>query len=207
MTKLTTVYLKDKPIYLSSELSEALLHEAQLIIQYSGESDIEGSLTVFEETKSIKSLLLFSEDYENLITAFFKRFKTIEASGGVVFNKKHEALFIYRFDRWDLPKGKLEKNETPELGGIREVEEECGVTGLSIESKLDNTYHCFEHNNERTLKITHWFKMHCDQEEQLLVPQTEEGITEVKWISKDELPEILSSAYYSIQAVIKQAFE
>jgi hypothetical protein len=49
--------------------------------------------------------------------------------------------------------------------------------------------------------------MHCDQAEQLLVPQTEEGITDVKWISKDELPKILSSTYGSIQAVVNQAFE
>jgi 8-oxo-dGTP pyrophosphatase MutT (NUDIX family) len=205
--KLTTVYLKDKPIYLSSELSEELLHQAQLIIQYSGESDIDGSLKVFEETKSIKSLLLFSENYETLLQTFFGKFKTIEASGGVVFNPNNEALFIYRYDRWDLPKGKLEKNETPEIGGIREVEEECGVTGLSIQKKLTNTYHCFEHNNEKTLKITHWYKMHCNNGEQTLVPQTEEGITEVKWFSKGDLPTVLNSAYGSIQSVIKQAFE
>lgn len=205
--KITTVYLKDKPIYLSNELSEELLLEVALIVQYSGDSDIDGTLKIFEETKSIKSLLIFSENYEQLVSDFFHRFKTIEASGGVVFNNQKQALFIYRYDRWDLPKGKLESNETPEEGGIREVEEECGIKGLSIQRKLANTYHCFEHNNERTLKITHWYKMDCSIENQSLTPQTEEGITDVKWFAKQELASVMSSAYGSIQSVINEAFE
>ena len=36
-------------------------------------------------------------------------------------------LFILRNVVWDIPKGKLEKGETPELAAVREIEEECGL--------------------------------------------------------------------------------
>ena len=34
-------------------------------------------------------------------------------------------ILIYRRKKWDLPKGKLKRNETKVRGGVREVEEEC----------------------------------------------------------------------------------
>ena len=36
-------------------------------------------------------------------------------------------LFIYRNDKWDLPKGKIEKNEVVIEAAVREVMEETGV--------------------------------------------------------------------------------
>jgi hypothetical protein len=45
--------------------------------------------------------------------AFLKRLKQsvtlIEAAGGLVKNENKDFLFIYRNDKWDLPKGKIEK--------------------------------------------------------------------------------------------------
>src|SRR4051794_38766340 len=58
---------------------------------------------------------------------FISYYTLIEASGGLVQNSKGEYLVIYRRGKWDLPKGKLEYDETPEQAGIREVEEECGI--------------------------------------------------------------------------------
>jgi len=45
---------------------------------------------------------------------------------------KNEILFIFRNGKWDLPKGKAEAKETINQTAIREVEEETGITGLSI---------------------------------------------------------------------------
>ena len=45
-------------------------------------------------------------------------------------------LFIYRFNKWDLPKGKLNKGEKKQDCAIREVEEECGICNLQIEMRL-----------------------------------------------------------------------
>ena len=50
----------------------------------------------------------------------------IYASGGVVFNN-NKLLMIYRNGFWDLPKGKMEINESELDCAVREVEEEGGV--------------------------------------------------------------------------------
>ena len=41
-------------------------------------------------------------------------------------------LLIYRRGKWDLPKGKLDYEESPEQAGVREVEEECGIGQLKL---------------------------------------------------------------------------
>ena len=51
----------------------------------------------------------------------------IEAAGGLVKNENGDYLFIYRNDKWDLPKGKIEKDEKTKVAAVREVEEECGI--------------------------------------------------------------------------------
>ena len=43
---------------------------------------------------------------------FCSKFIIIEAAGGVVYNNEDQVVMIFRNDFWDLPKGKLEKNET-----------------------------------------------------------------------------------------------
>jgi len=204
---LQTVFAKDKPIYLSNHLNEELMNASQLIVQYNGESDIELTVKLFEDNKNIKSLLLHNEDFEALHLAFISRYKTIEAAGGLVFNTKGEALLIHRYERWDLPKGKLEINESPEMGGVREVEEECGIKNIKIEKTLQKTYHCFEHNGEKTMKITHWYKMICTDENPQLTPQTEEGITDVKWFKIENLNDALKTAYGSVLMVVQEAIK
>ena len=76
---------------------------------------------------------LYHEKEEKLLKHLFKKLRVVTAAGGMVLNDKDEILFIYRKKRWDLPKGKTEKNETIESSAIREVEEETGVERM-IES-------------------------------------------------------------------------
>ena len=68
-------------------------------------------------------------------------------------------LFIFRKNKWDLPKGKVEKGETLENGAMREVEEETGVKKLKLISFAGMTYHVFRRNNQYRLKETYWFHM------------------------------------------------
>jgi len=53
---------------------------------------------------------------------FKQYFKIQKAAGGKVL-KEDKVLFIYRFNKWDLPKGKLEKGEAIEQCAVRESEE------------------------------------------------------------------------------------
>src|SRR5688572_219564 len=67
------------------------------------------------------------------------KFRIIKAAGGLV-RKKEKFLMIYRMKKWDLPKGKREKNEKSRETALREVEEECNIT-VKTGRKICTTWH------------------------------------------------------------------
>ena len=71
---------------------------------------------------------IITENWES----FCANYMLIEAAGGLVYNAKDQLLMIFRNGKWDLPKGKLEVGENIEQCAMREVEEECGISGLTI---------------------------------------------------------------------------
>ena len=105
-------------------------------------------LIKFLNKKNIKSVHLFHKNRNKLLKDFFKLIPTVIAAGGKILNSKSDTLFIYRNDKWDLPKGKAEKNEQLSETAIREVIEETGIKGISITKPLDITYHIFKRNEE-----------------------------------------------------------
>ncbi|MBA9074476.1 8-oxo-dGTP pyrophosphatase MutT (NUDIX family) [Flavobacterium gossypii] len=125
-----------------------------------------------------------------------------KAGGGLVYNKKGEVLFIFRNGKWDLPKGGIEKGEEIEDTAIREVEEETGVSGLSITKKLQKTYHVFIRNGRYKLKITHWFEMKTDFEGTPM-PQEDEGIEKVAWLNPEQVQEALKNSYENIKLLFE----
>ncbi len=128
--------------------------------------------------------------------------KKILAAGGLVRHwSRDEILMIFRNGKWDLPKGKIEANEEKEYAAIREVEEECGVLGLEIVRPLIETRHTYTEKDVFIEKITFWFEMSCSPN-QTLVPQLEEGITEVRWLNYEETKEALKNSYSNIQSVV-----
>ena len=116
--------------------------------------------------------------------------------------KNHIILFIFRNGKWDLPKGKIEANETNELGAVREVEEECGIKISKLKGKIDVTYHTYLLDNKHILKSNHWFLMHADSN-QKLIPQAEENIEKVEWKKKDEIDRLLENSYDSIRELME----
>jgi len=133
---------------------------------------------------------------------FCSNYSLIEAAGGVVYNLENQLLMIFRNNKWDLPKGKLEVNENIKECAIREVQEECGVSGLSIVNALRDTYHTYEINGEKILKRTYWFTMRTDFKGSL-EPQTDEGITEVVWVDKEQIVENLYNSFGNIKELLK----
>ena len=148
--------------------------------------------------KNTNSVHLFHKNKDKLLKYFFKLIPTVIAAGGKITNSKSETLFIYRNDKWDLPKGKTEKNEQLPQTALREVKEETGIKEVSINKPLDITYHIFRRNNEYRLKVTYWFDMFSDYEG-IFFPQLDEGITDVKWVKKDDLEEIKINSYPNIR--------
>jgi 8-oxo-(d)GTP phosphatase len=136
---------------------------------------------------------------ETLITEF----EIIHAAGGIVVNEKSEILMIYRLDHWDFPKGKIEPNEKTEVAAIREVMEETGIQKLDIKRKITTTYHTYVLDNSEILKETRWFEMSAHSSE-ILAPQTNEGITEVVWVSKEEVSHKLQNSYQNLKSLWNQ---
>lgn len=114
----------------------------------------------------------------------------LKAAGGVVVRENREsnqkaveALLIRRNGVWDLPKGKLEEDESIEECAIREVEEETGITPLELNQFLCTTVHTYRERGESVEKTTYWYLMSAGDEGayHMMSPQTEEGITGLRW--------------------------
>ena len=144
---------------------------------------------------------LIHKNPDKILKKFLKKLPNVIAGGGKVFNEKGEILFIYRNDKWDLPKGKTEKKETIEETSIREVEEETGVKGLKIIKSLDTTYHIFKRNGRYKIKITYWFEMKTSYDGKLCA-QENEGITKVAWLNNKESQEALGNSYANIKLLV-----
>ncbi|GIF18638.1 8-oxo-dGTP diphosphatase [Actinoplanes tereljensis] len=56
----------------------------------------------------------------------------VRAAGGVLYRTGGEICLVHRprYDDWSLPKGKLDADEHPLAGAVREVTEETGWTGV-----------------------------------------------------------------------------
>ena len=115
--------------------------------------------------------------------------------------KTNHFLFIFRNKKWDLPKGRINKNEEVKNAAIREVEEETGVQDLSIIKPLNTTYHIFKKNRKYRLKKTFWYLMHTDYSNKL-TPEKKEGIDKAVWIEKNAIVTLKSTMYQNINLVI-----
>jgi 8-oxo-dGTP pyrophosphatase MutT (NUDIX family) len=138
-----------------------------------------GYIEQLESGKS-RGIVMLTDNTRHAFTIFKQFCDHIEAAGGLVFNSRGEVLMIKRNGRWDLPKGKLDEGETIEEAALREVEEECGISGLRIVEKLAVTYHTYFISRQRVIKSTYWFGMETASDVKL-VPQLDEGITEAHW--------------------------
>lgn len=129
--------------------------------------------------------------------------RVIPAAGGVVYNPNKQILLIYRHKIWDLPKGKIDWGETDEMAALREVSEETGIKDLSIDKRLQPTFHIYNAGDNYVLKETHWFLMKCSSVS-ILKPQIEENITQVKWINLEEIEHYRPLMYPSLHQLINE---
>lgn len=132
--------------------------------------------------------------------------RSITAAGGVVFRQdkdQKEVLVIFRRGVWDLPKGKLEKGESIEQCAVREVAEEVGLSSNpQIYCPLPDTYHEYLQNGTKYGKTTHWFAMQLKHlPTNGFVPQQDEGIQEVRWMSLKEAQH--SVGYDNLEQVLE----
>lgn len=199
------VFINDRKIILASEFSEKMLKKEALFFFYQGKTSLTALLDFFEHSNFTKNLYIICPDIARLRDDFFAHFQFMEAAGGLVWDSRGRVLFIYRREKWDLPKGKIEKGERAHEAAVREVAEETGLSHLFITQELCLTYHIFrDEQNRQVLKCTHWYEMDFNGDE-TPVPQLDEDITKAEWFERSQMGIIKNKSFGSIREVMKKA--
>jgi ADP-ribose pyrophosphatase YjhB (NUDIX family) len=153
---------------------------------------------------NILSVIISTADAFSVKKYLRSKFRIVHAAGGLI-RKKEKFLMIYRMKKWDLPKGKKEKNEKYRRTATREVQEECNVT-VRIGSKICTTWHTYTMNKNAMLKKTKWYLMDC-LDDAKMKPALEEDIEELRWMTQKEVYHALEHSYKSISYVFEQYYE
>ena len=198
------IYFNEKPYFIIpiNEERPTLSNNISSVIESRNpaESMILNTITDLDSSKAA-AVIIYAADPGQTFEWFKKRFTLIQAGGGFVSNEKEEYLFIFRRGKWDLPKGKLDDNESIAECALREVEEETGLQDIELLNQLCNTYHVYHEKGKIILKESVWFNMTC-QSGQSLTPQMEEDILEIKWLAPSEWKNILDNIFPSIKDVL-----
>jgi 8-oxo-dGTP pyrophosphatase MutT (NUDIX family) len=192
-----TIFLRDRKIILSEPPEGQYSSEMSEVSNSNFKEPIKDRLNRFFKNEYSKEICFEHMNLNTLFNEIKSNFIFIEAAGGLVRNLKNELLVIRRFGRPDLPKGKTEKNETPEEAAIREVEEECGIRNPIITGMANPSYHIYFVKSQRILKKTYWFHMRYSGNE-VLVPQLKEAIVAAEWCGSDKIKEYQKTTYPSI---------
>lgn len=114
----------------------------------------------------------------------------VTAAGGYVTRRRPdrlEVLLIHRRGLWDLPKGKLDPDETIEECALREVREELGVADVELGQPLGATVHGYPERGKYRVKTTHWFEMTTTADQ--FFPEAEEDISAAEWVPWEQAVE------------------
>ena len=191
------VFFNQKPLILTNEIQDFSDNEPLLFIKYTSVAQI---IKALKSSKNRK-VFLYHKDIDKLWKSFKKKFPIVEAAGGLVERTDNKLLFIFRNNKWDLPKGGVEKKELIIEAAQREVTEETGVSDLIVQNQLSETFHIFKKGKRFRLKKTYWFKMSTKYMGET-IPQTEEGIKKIEWVSKEKIDEILNDAFENIRIIV-----
>jgi 8-oxo-dGTP pyrophosphatase MutT (NUDIX family) len=194
------IYINDNTLFIADRVPKQIAKIQQI------ETEGFDFLTFYKNLKkgTKKDYVLVHKNPKELFQAIKKKLTIIKAGGGLVANADGDFLFIFRNKKWDLPKGKVEKDEKLKKTAIREVEEECGVKIEKREDLLCKTYHIYELNGKVILKRTNWYKMNVKGVPKL-IPQKEEGIDKAVWLSPNKLDMVVKNTFPSIMDVIETA--
>jgi 8-oxo-dGTP pyrophosphatase MutT (NUDIX family) len=197
------VFFNDSTIQIGEDDKKSLKNNIAQTIDCENYGFVKKMISEIESYGKTIHIEIQNNDIDKLWGCFKSQLNEIPAAGGLVLKNDDLLLFIKRLGVWDLPKGKIEKHETPEGAAIREVEEECGVSGLKIIRPLDSTFHIYrspylKFPDNLVLKETKWFLMSCEGS-QSLVPQVEESIEEARWFTINQLDEVMENTYSSLR--------
>ena len=196
------VFFNQKPLILTNKLHKANDKSPLIFIKYTSATLIIKAL----KSKNNEKIYLYHKNIDKLWEIFTKKFPVIEAAGGLVQRTDGKFLFIFRNNKWDLPKGGVEKKELIIEAAKREVTEETGLADIIVNNQLSETYHIFKKGKNYRLKKTYWFKMSTSYTGPL-VPQIEEGIVKAEWISNDEISNLLNNSFENIRIIVLEVLD
>lgn len=198
------IYFDNKPLFLCNEIDELIEpyvhHDDAIFIDELNTHTVKSMIHEMQQEK-VHAGVFFHTDLEALKKEFYKRFSIVLAAGGLVQNASGQILMIFRRGKWDLPKGKLDDGESLENCALREVEEETGLQGVQGGESLITTRHTYHEGSRYILKESWWYRMKYPGAE-LPVPQTEEGITEIRWVNPAEARSLYPLCYPSVVDVL-----
>lgn len=199
------IYINEVEVILkpSSDITmEDVMRDKSIIVKYTGnKKDLLDYISIPDQFLRSERMIIHYADYAVLKSDFKSHFTEIEAGGGLVRNDRGEYLFIYRRGSWDLPKGKIEENETKKEATLREISEETGIEKMNIVRKLAVTRHTYRSNvGKRVIKKSHWYLV--DTVKQPLIPQKNEDIEKAVWMTLDEFFSKKRQVYPNILDVI-----
>lgn len=196
------VFIDNKPIIFTNEWKKSL--KTQDFVLFNTLSIGEVDLVKCRNELPIGCwLIVVTGNPEQAIKRVFSGYEFVEAAGGIVKRKK-KYLFIERHGLWDIPKGKMEKGEQPEITAVREIEEECGIQSPKVRKLIGITFHTYDYKGRPTLKKNWWYALDYDGPK-TTVPQSEEAITKAVWLSKKEWQTVRENTYDSIREVLHLA--
>lgn len=199
------IYFNDKPLFVSTEHTEEMqpfLDNKNTVLLKSIEpEEIKKLISALRQSAILTGVLIYNE--KQALEALKKHFLLIQAAGGLVCTTSEEFLLIYRKDKWDLPKGKLDEGEDLEECAVREVEEETGLQNISLKQPLCITYHTYHQDGRHILKESHWYLMQTGKN-QVFTPQTDEDIEKCEWVSIEKLAPYMENTHPSILDVVKE---
>ena len=133
-----------------------------------------------------------------------RKVKRARSAGGVVYQppaaeasrpaEGRVLLLQHETGKWMLPKGTIERGETPDGVALREVAEETGLRNVRIVADLGEEHYMFFWKAEDTYydKTVHYYLMEFLGGEEPH-PQREEGFVRCEWVT---IPEALDRIKY-----------
>lgn len=196
------VFFNERIVLLTDDFITNFQMRYGLFYKYRNVSELSELLDFYWNLKQVNTLFIFHHDLDQLRERFKSCFQMVYAAGGVVRNTKGEYLVMKRHGKWDLPKGKMNRGETMQAAGIREVTEETGLFGVQIVSPLLATYHSYYIDKKPVLKRTQWYEMIYEGVDEP-TPELDEDITEIRWVKKEQLKGIIDNTYLAIIDILK----
>lgn len=132
------------------------------------------------------------------------------SAGGVAFRKRGKRIDVALIsvgenNRWQLPKGTVDKGESPEAAAIREVREEAGIDTELIE-RIDKVEYWYVFNQDgqrvRYHKFVYFYLLRYKSGS---VTDHDDEVNEARWVNIDNA--ISSLAFDNEKKILEKAKE